>query len=86
MKSTLEGINIRPNDTEEPISELINWVVGITAFEQKKEKKMKTSEHSLKDLWENIKCTNICLLEVPEIWERKGHREHMWRHNLWKLS
>ena len=66
MKNTLEGINSRLNDTEEPISKPKNRVAGITAFEQKKEKKMKTSEHRLKDLWENIKCTNICILEVPE--------------------
>ena len=44
MKSTLEGINIRPNDTEEPISELINWVVGITAFEERKENENKWAQ------------------------------------------
>ena len=41
MQTTVEGINSRLNDTEEPISELKNQVVGITAFEQKKKKKMR---------------------------------------------
>ena len=36
MKNTLEGINSRPNDTEEWISDLEDKVVEITATEQKK--------------------------------------------------
>ena len=27
---------------------------------------MKRNEDSLRDLWDNIKCTNICILGVPE--------------------
>ena len=27
---------------------------------------MKRNEDSLRDLWDNIKCTNICIIGVPE--------------------
>ena len=59
MKNTLEGINSRINEAEERISELENRVVEITAAEQNKEKRMKRNKHSLRDLWDNIKYTNI---------------------------
>ena len=32
---------------------------------------MKTSEDSLKDLWDNIKCTNICIIGASEGEERQ---------------
>ena len=34
-------------------------MVEITATEQDKEKIIKRNEDSLRDLWDNIKCTNI---------------------------
>ena len=41
-------------------------LVEITDAEQKREKRLKTNEESLKELWDNIKCTNICIIGVPE--------------------
>ena len=35
----------------------------ITDAEQKREKRLKTNEESLRELWDNIKCTNIHSLE-----------------------
>ena len=46
-------------------------MVEITATEKNKEKKMKRTEGNLRELWENIKCTNIHIKEVPEGEERK---------------
>ena len=37
-------------------------MVEITAAEQNKEKRMKRNEDSLRDLWDNIKRTNICII------------------------
>ena len=38
----------------------------ITDGEQKREKRLKTNEESLRELWDNVKCTNICIIGVPE--------------------
>ena len=38
----------------------------ITTAEQNKEKRMKRIEDSVRDLWDNIKCTNIRIIGVPE--------------------
>ena len=59
VKNTLEGINNRITEAEERISDLEDKMVEITAREQNKGKRMKTIEDSLRDLWDNIKCTNI---------------------------
>ena len=41
-------------------------MVEIIATEQNIENRMKTNKDSLRDLWDNIKCMNICILGVPE--------------------
>ena len=46
-------------------------LVEITAVEQNKEERMKRNEDSLRDLWNNIKCTNICIVGAPEGEERE---------------
>ena len=38
----------------------------ITSEEQNKVKRMKITEDSLRDLWDNIKCTNIQIIGAPE--------------------
>ena len=58
IKNTLEGINSRICEAEEPISEFEDKMVQITSEEQNKIKRMKRTEDSLRDLWDNIKCTN----------------------------
>ena len=59
IKNTLVGINSRISEAEERISELEDKMVEIIFEEQNKVKRMKRTEDSLRDLWENIKCTNI---------------------------
>ena len=71
MKNTLEGINSRVTEAEEQISDLEDRMVEFTAAEQDKEKRMKRNEDCLRDLWDNIKCTNICIVGVPEGEERE---------------
>ena len=46
-------------------------MVEITSEEQNKIKRMKRTEDSLKDLWNNIKCTNNWIIGVPEEEEKK---------------
>ena len=47
----------------------------ITTAEQNKEKRMKRIEDSLRDLWNNIKCTNIRIIGVPEEEDKKKGTE-----------
>ena len=46
-------------------------MVEITSEEQNKVKRMQRTEDSLRDLWDNIKCTNIRIIGVPEEGEKK---------------
>ena len=66
MKNTWEGINSRITEAEERISDLENRMVEFPATEQNKKKRMKRNEDSLRDLWDNIKRTNIFIIWVPE--------------------
>ena len=59
IKNTLEGINSRISEAEERISELEDKMVEIKSEEQNKVKRLKRTEESLRDLWDNIKSTNI---------------------------
>ena len=76
-KNSLEGINIRITEAEKQISDLEDKIVEITTVEQNKEKRMKRNEDSLRDLWDNIKCTNIHIIGVPEGGERERTRENI---------
>ena len=60
-------------------------MVEITSEEQNKVKRIKRTEGSLRDLWENIKHTNIQIIGVPEEDERKGMRKFLKRLEL-KIS
>ena len=46
-------------------------MVEIISEEQNKVKRMKRTEDSLRDLWDNIKYTNIRFIGVPEEEEKK---------------
>ena len=50
-------------------------MVEITAREQNEEKRMKRIEDSLRDLWDNIICTNIRTIGVPEEEEKNKGSE-----------
>ena len=71
IENTLEGISSRITEAEEWISDLEDKIVEITIAEQNKEKRMKRIVDSLRDLWDNIKCTNIRIRGVPEEEEKK---------------
>ena len=47
----------------------------ITTVEKNKEKRKKRLEDSLRDLWDNIKCTNMRIIGVPEEEEKKKGTE-----------
>ena len=47
----------------------------ITDAEQKREKRLKTNEERLRELWDNVKRTNIRIKGVPEGEEREKGTE-----------
>ena len=76
IKNTLEGINSRISEAKEWISELEDKMVEITSEEQNKVKRKKRTEDGLRNLWDNIKRTNIWIIGVPEEEEkRKGYEK-----------
>ena len=75
IKNTLEGIKSRISEVEEWISEWEDKMVEITSEEQNKVKRMKRTEDILRDLWNNIKWTNIRIIGVPEEERKKGYEE-----------
>ena len=77
MKSTLQGINSRISEAEERISELEDKMVEIISEEQNKVKRMKRTDDSLRDLWDNIKWTIIQIIGVPEEEKKKKGYEKM---------
>ena len=68
MKNMLVGIKSRINEAEKQISELEDRMVNITVVGQKKEcKNVRTIiGTTLRNLWDNIKCTNMHILGAPE--------------------
>ena len=51
-------------------------MVGINEAERKKEKKIKRNEENLRDLWDNVKHSNIQIIGVPEEEDKKkGHEK-----------
>ena len=63
------------SEAEERISELEDKMVDISSEEQNKLKRMKRTEDSLRDLWDNIQCTNIWIIGVPEEDKKKGYEK-----------
>ena len=55
----------------------MSWKIngGNSSEEQNKVKRMKRAEDRLRGLWDNIKCTNIRIIGVPEEEKKKGYEK-----------
>ena len=76
IKNSLEATNSRIQEAEERISKVEDRLVEIMVAEQKREKKLKRNENSLRELWDKVQHTNILIIWVPEGEERKGQRSY----------
>ena len=76
IKNTLEGTKSKITETEDRISEVEDKMVEINEAEMKKEKRIKTNEDNLRDLWHNVKRPNIRIIGVPEE-DRKAVRKYL---------
>uniref|UniRef100_A0A8D1TW45 LINE-1 retrotransposable element ORF1 protein n=1 Tax=Sus scrofa TaxID=9823 RepID=A0A8D1TW45_PIG len=79
IKNALEAANSRIQEAEERISKVEDRLEEITDAEQKREKRLKTNEESLRELWDNVKCTNVCIIGVPEEEEREKGTEKIFQ-------
>ena len=50
-------------------------MVEINEAERKKEKRIKTNEDNLRDLWDNVKCPNIQIIGAPEEDKKRGNEK-----------
>ena len=75
IKTNLEGINSRITETEGRIREAEDRMVKINEAERKKEKRIKRNEDNIRDLWDNVKCSNIRIVGVPEEEDKKKDHE-----------
>ena len=75
IKNTLERTNSRIMETEDRISEIEDRMVEINETERKKLKRIKRNEDNLRDPWDNVKCPNILIIEVPEEEDKKKDHE-----------
>ena len=77
MKNIPEEINSKIAEAKEQISELEDRMLEITTEEQDTQKRMKRNEDSLKDLWDNIICITLQIIEVPEKEKREDLKKYL---------
>ena len=82
IKNIVEGINSRISEAEEQISGLEDKMVEITSEDQNKVKRKKRTEDGLRDLWDNIKHTNIRIIGYQKKRKRKGMKKFLKRLQL----
>ena len=75
IKNTLKATNSRIMEAEERISEIEYRKVEINASEKKKEKRIKRNADNFRDLQDNMKCSNIRIIGVPEEEDKKKDHE-----------
>ena len=64
------------------MNDLEDRMVEITAAKQNIEKLLRKNEDSLRDLWDNIKCTNIHIKGVPGGEEREKRPEKIFEETI----
>ena len=74
IKNNLEWTKSTVIKAEEWISELEYRMVEITEAEQNKQKIIKRNQDSLRNLWDNVKHSNVQSTCIPED-RKKGHEE-----------
>ena len=54
------------NNAEERISDMEDRIMEITQTGQQTENQMKKHESNVRDLWDNIKWANLCIIGIGE--------------------
>ncbi|KAK1346717.1 hypothetical protein QTO34_000577 [Cnephaeus nilssonii] len=77
IKNTVEDVKSRIEEAEDCISELEDKVGRNSQTQQQLERRLKKQEESLRELWDNTKRNNICLIGIPEGEEEKQEIENL---------
>ena len=75
ISKTLWREPTRITEVEDRISEVEDRIVEINESERKKEKRIKRNEDNVRDLWDNVKHSNIRIIGVPEEDKKKDHEK-----------
>ena len=67
MQTELEAIMTRMNNSEERISDVEDRIMEIIQLGQQTENQMKQHESNARDLWDNIKQVNLCIIRIPGV-------------------
>ena len=65
------------NNAEECISDVEDRIMEITQTGQQTEKQMKKHESNIRNRWDNIKQTNLCILGIPKGEEKEKGIENI---------
>ena len=65
------------NNAEEQISDLEDKIMEITQSEQLTENQMKKHESNIRDIWDNIKQANLCIIGILEGEEKERGVENI---------
>uniref|UniRef100_A0A8D1RM74 L1 transposable element RRM domain-containing protein n=1 Tax=Sus scrofa TaxID=9823 RepID=A0A8D1RM74_PIG len=76
-QTELKALNSRMINAEERISDLEDRIVEIIQSGQQTENQMKKHESNIRDLWDNIKWANLCIIGIPEIDEKEKGIENI---------
>ena len=86
MQTEVKTPKSRKNNAEEWISDLEDRIVEFTQSGEQTENQMKKHESSRRDLWDNIKQANICIIGIPEEeGNKRGNWKYIWKNYVWKL-
>ena len=71
MQTELNTLKSKTNNVEQCIRDLEDRLVEITESGQQTENQMKKHERSIRDLWNKIEWTNLCITGISEREEKE---------------
>ncbi|WP_447305890.1 RBD-like domain-containing protein, partial [Escherichia coli] len=71
------SVKTRTNNAEEQISDMEDRIMEITQSGQQTENQIKKQESNIRDLWDNIKQVNLCIIGIPEGEEKEKGIENV---------
>ena len=71
MQVELKAEKSKMNNAEEQISDLWDRIMEITQSGQQTENQKNKYESNIRNLWDNIRWANLCIIGIPEVKEKE---------------